>query len=232
MSSKKMEFLFGDRVLQLQILDILKAPVDVIVNPANGSLIHGGALALDIQNAAGKELEEQSRQLIEEYGELDSGMAVFTSAGNLPYKSVVHAVGPRMGEGDEQSKLEQAILRSLLLCETNDWSSIAFPAISTGVFKVPVSICARAFYKSITHFWDARNECSMEKIVICLTNNNFQDFFDSFREESFDESNKPITVDKTNQKDIGDDIENVGIIDISESDLDTDSNDEVNDWFK
>ena len=228
-----MEFLFGDRVLQLQILDILKAPVDVIVNPANGSLIHGGALALQIQNAAGAELKKQSEQIITEYGELESGMAVFTSAGNLPFKSVIHAVGPRMGEGYEQSKLEQAFLRSLLLCETNDWSSIAFPAISTGVFKVPVSICASACYKAITHFWDARNDCCIDKILICLTENNFQSFFESFREESIDEDvsdsdEKLITV----SSEASDIEENIGIIDIDESEVEINSNDEVNNWFK
>jgi len=150
MPKKKMEFLYGDRVLQLQICDILKAPVDVIVNPANGALMHGGGLALKIQDAAGSELEKQSRLLIAEHGELESGMAVYTSAGNLPYKAVIHAVGPIMGEGYEQDKLEQVFSRSLLLCETNDWQSIAFPAISTGVFRVPVNICAQACYKAIT----------------------------------------------------------------------------------
>ena len=169
MTAQKMEFLYGDRVLQLQVLDILKSPVDVIVNPANGALVHGGGLALKIQNAAGEELEQQSKTLIKEYGVLDSGMAVYSSAGKLPYKAVIHAVGPRMGEGDEQAKLEKVFLRSLLLCETNDWSSIAFPAISTGIFRVPVEICATAAFKAITHFWDARSECVVEKIIICLT---------------------------------------------------------------
>lgn len=229
MTSQKMEFLYGDRVLQLQVLDILKSSVDVIVNPANGSLMHGGGLALKIQNAAGLELEKQSKTLIKEYGLLESGMAVYTSAGNLPFKAVIHAVGPQQGEGFEQSKLEQVFLRSLLLCETNDWSSIAFPAISTGIFRVPVTVCAAACFKAITHFWDARSDCIVEKIIVCLTPNNFEAFFNAFREESFDESeqsnSKPTFINNDSEE------EKVGYIEIDENDI-TDKDDEISDWFK
>ena len=224
-----MEFLYGDRVLQLQVLDILKSPVDVIVNPANGSLMHGGGLALKIQNAAGKEFEQQSRKLIAEHGELESGMAVYTTAGQLPYAAVIHAVGPIMGEGYEQDKLEQVFSRSLLLCETNDWQSIAFPAISTGVFRVPVPICAQACYKAITHFWDARNSSAVEKIIICLTENNFDSFFSAFREKSFDKlsptEEMPLGAANTSDE------ERTGYIEINEDDL-PEQDDEIQDWFK
>ncbi len=224
-----MEFLYGDRVLQLQVLDILKSPVDVIVNPANGSLMHGGGLALKIQNAAGSELEQQSRTLIAEHSELESGMAVYTSAGKLPYKAVIHAVGPIMGEGYEQDKLEQVFSRSLLLCETNDWQSIAFPAISTGIFRVPVNICAQACYKAITHFWDARSSCSVEKIIICLTENNFPAFFDAFREESFD--NKLLIEEQASVDKAASAEDKVGYIEIDENEI-SDKDDEIQDWFK
>ncbi len=229
MTKQKMEFLYGDRRLQLQVLDILTAPVNVIVNPANRSLIHGGGLALKIQNAAGFELEQQSRALIEEHGELDSGMAVYTGAGNLIFDAVIHAVGPIMGEGDEQHKLEQVFSRSLLLCETNDWQSIAFPAISTGIFRVPVPVCAQACYKAITHFWDARSTCAVEKIIICLTENNFKEFFESFREESFD--NESVTSKQTGLKNDSSSKDKVGYIEIDENDI-LDQDDEIQDWFK
>jgi len=232
MTTQKMEFLFGDRVLQLHVLDILKAPVDVIVNPANGSLVHAGGLALHIQNAAGSMLQQQSQTLINEYGQLESGMAVFTTAGNLPYNAVIHAVGPQQGEGHEASKLEQVFLRSLLLCETNDWSSIAFPAISTGIFRVPIDVCAKACFKAITHFWDARSECVVEKIIICLTKNNFQSFFDAFREESFDDSSiihQPSTSILQQSEDTE---EKIGTLDLKEADSVIKEDDEVNDWFK
>ncbi|MBN4080639.1 macro domain-containing protein [Beggiatoa alba] len=229
MTAQKMEFLYADRLLQLQIIDILKSPVDVIVNPANGSLMHGGGLALKIQNAAGMELEQQSRTHIAEHGTLESGMAVYTSAGQLPFKAVIHAVGPIMGEGHEQATLEQVFSRSLLLCETNDWSSIAFPAISTGIFRVPVNICARACYKAITHFWDARNDCIVTKIMVCLTEGNFKEFVMAFREESFDKhspsNTKPVLTDNTTSE------EKTGYIEIDENDVPSEE-DEINHWFK
>lgn len=233
MASQNMEFLYGDRVLQLQVLDILKSPVDVIVNPANGALVHGGGLALQIQNAAGSELEQQSKTLIKEYGVLESGMAVYTSAGKLDYKAVIHAVGPTQGEGHEQTKLEQVFLRSLLLCETNNWSSIAFPAISTGVFRVPVEVCAQASFKAITHFWDARSECIVDKIIICLTKNNFDVFFNAFREKSFDEisdSTEPNSY-SVNSESLNSSEEKVGFVEIDEDSV-QESDDEINDWFK
>ncbi len=88
-----MRFLYGDRELILEVADLLAAPVDVIVNAANGMLLHGGGVAGQIQQRAGERLKMESQQLIREYGALESGMAVYTSAGELSYKAVIHAVG-------------------------------------------------------------------------------------------------------------------------------------------
>ena len=140
MDKKAMQFLFGDRELILKVSDLLSAPVDVIVNPSNTGLSHGDGLAGQILQYAGEVLQKESDQLIREYGQLESGMAVYTTAGQLPYKAIIHAVGPKMGEGDEQEKIELAVSRSLKLCEINEWQSVAFPAISTGVFNVPVEV--------------------------------------------------------------------------------------------
>lgn len=226
MSQKSMQFLFGDRELRIEVADILRAPVDVIVNPANGQLQHGGGLAAIILQAAGEQLQIDSDRLVKEYGELESGMAVYTEAGQLPFKAVIHAVGPMMGEGNEQHKLEQAILRSLLLCEANDWKSIAFPAISAGVFRVPIEICAQAFFRAITHFWDARQECVLEKIIICLTERHFQAFFAAFREDaaSDEKTEQPQAVAKPGH-------EPVGYIELDETEVNT-GNEDIDDWFK
>lgn len=219
-----MQFLYGDRELRLEIGDLLSAEVDVIVNPANSWLSHDRGLAAQILSAAGDLLATQSSRLIEEYGQIESGMAVYTDAGNLPYKAVIHAVGPTMGEGEEQRKIEQAVSRSLLLCETNDWHSIAFPAISSGYANVPIETCAQAFFRSITHFWDARQESAIEKIFICLTNEQFRPFFDAFREEAMYEPVAP-NISDTPKK------EAVGHIVLNEEDL-TDNDGDIADWFK
>ena len=218
-----MQFLYGDRELWIGVNDLLTTEVEVIVNSANSELTHSRGLAAQILAAAGDELANQSAQLIREYGSIESGMSVYTTAGHLPYKAVIHAVGPIMGEGDEQHKIEQAVSRSLLLCETNDWHSIAFPPISTDFFNVPVEICAQAFFRAITHFWDARQESAVEKILICLTNENFRSFFDAFREDAIGEPAEQ-TISITPK-------ESVGYIALDEEEL-NEIDDEIADWFK
>jgi len=165
-SKTSMQFLYGDRELWVGINDLLTAEVEVIVNPTNSGLSHSGGLAAQILAAAGEELADQSAQLIQEYGSIESGMAVYTTAGHLSYKAIIHAVGPTMGEGDEQHKIEQAVSRSLLLCEANDWSSIAFPAISCGVYGYPITEACRIAVDTVCSILH-KNQ-TIEKIVFML----------------------------------------------------------------
>ena len=212
-------------------------PVDVIVNPANGGLSHGGGVAGQIAQQGGDIIQAESDLFIKEHGMLESGMVAITTAGHLPYAAVIHAVGPKMGEGDEKRKIQQAISRSLQLCDMHDWKSIAFPAISSGIFAVPIEISAQAFFRAITSFWDARMDTSPEKVIICLTDKNFLPFLHAFREESFKRDGK--SNDKLDQKQKLDikikqtDTEpEVGIVNLSEDDVSSLDDDEVNDWFK
>lgn len=226
MNQAAMRFLFGDRELILTAGDLLSAKVEVIVNPANRSLAHTGGLALQILQQAGDQLQRESEQLIREYGEIDTGMAVYTTAGALPFKAIIHAIGPAMGEGDEQRKLEQAVSRSLQLCEVNEWRSVAFPAISTGNFDVPVEICAQAFYRAITRFWDARHESPVEKVIVYLSQRHFRSFFDAFREHGLaTEEVTPGALQPGGE-------EAVGEFDLSEQDIAALDDVDINKWFK
>ena len=128
--------------------DLLKEPVEAIVNAANGHLAHGGGVAGIISRAAGPELQSESDRLVAARGPLPTGSAVVTTAGQLPFKGVIHAVGPRYGEGDEESKLVQALGDAFRLAEERGWRSVAFPAVSSGIFAVPLEICARAYLKA------------------------------------------------------------------------------------
>ena len=232
-----MQFLFGDRELIIKVADLLAAPVDVIVNPANGGLSHGGGVAGQISQQGGATIQAESDLFIKEHGELESGMVAFTSAGHLPYKVVLHAVGPKMGEGDEQRKIQLAVSRSLQLCDMHDWKSIAFPAISSGIFGVPIEISARAFFRAITSYWDARIDASPEKIYICLTEKNFHAFLHAFREESFtqDGTNDDAENRKTDEtvKNNNVDVEpEAGIVNLNEEDISALENSDMDDWFK
>ncbi|MEA3471173.1 MAG: macro domain-containing protein, partial [Thermodesulfobacteriota bacterium] len=124
--------------------NLLKEPVDAIVNAANGMLSHGGGVAAAIARAAGSSLVEEGNKLVREQGAVPTGGAVVTTAGNLPFKGVVHAVGPRKGDGEEEKKLVQAVESAFVRAHEQGWTSISFPGISSGIFAVPLDICARA----------------------------------------------------------------------------------------
>ena len=128
--------------------NLLEEPVDAIVNAANGHLAHGGGVAGVISRAAGPELQRESDTLVQRHGPYPSGTAVATTAGALPFKAVIHAVGPRHGEGDEEAKLVSALSNAFSLAAGRGWLSIAFPAVSSGIFAVPLDICARAYLES------------------------------------------------------------------------------------
>lgn len=128
--------------------NLLEEPVEAIVNAANGHLAHGGGVAGIIARAAGPELQTESNLLIEKMGVLPAGSAVVTTAGKLPFKGVIHAVGPRQGEGDEETKLFQALANAFERARERGWASVSFPAVSSGIFAVPLEVCARAYARA------------------------------------------------------------------------------------
>lgn len=125
--------------------NLLEEPVDAIVNAANGHLAHGGGVAGVISRAAGPALQAESDRVASTKGPFPSGAAVVTGAGKLPFKGVIHAVGPQRGEGDEEKKLVQALSTAFELAKEKGWETVSFPAVSAGIFAVPVEICARAY---------------------------------------------------------------------------------------
>lgn len=140
--------------------NLLDEPVDAIVNAANGHLAHGGGVAGIISRAAGPELQAESDRLVRERGPFPTGSAVITGAGRLPFKGVLHAVGPRFGDGDEEAKLIQALTSAFGQAHQRGWS-VAFPAVSSGIFAVPLDICARAYLKAV-------RACALSKVRLCL----------------------------------------------------------------
>ena len=141
--------------------NLLDEPVDAIVNAANGHLAHGGGVAAIISRAAGPELQAESDRLVRERGPFPTGSAVVTTAGKLPFKGVIHAVGPRQGEGDEEAKLFQALASAFEKARERNWQSVSFPAVSSGIFAVPLPVCARAYLK-------AMRAAPLSKVRLCL----------------------------------------------------------------
>lgn len=144
--------------------DITAESVDVIVNAANPHLRHGGGVAGAIVRKGGNIIQEESDKI----GHVPVGMAAMTSAGQLRADHVIHAVGPRWGEGDEDEKLKNAVTSSLLLADENRLKSISLPAISAGIFGFPLERCAQIILQTIRDFFEQRPDNSLKEVRICL----------------------------------------------------------------
>ena len=158
----------GGRAFEVVTGDLLSEPVDAIVNAANGRLAHGGGIAAAIARAAGPALDEEGRRLVAERGEVAVGEAVVTTAGRLPFKGVIHAVGPHQGLGQEEDRLVQALGAAFRRAHERGWASVSFPAVSSGIFAVPKDVCARAYVRSVRGFFAAHPETSLRRVRLCL----------------------------------------------------------------
>ncbi|MCU0243143.1 MAG: macro domain-containing protein [Vicinamibacteria bacterium] len=148
--------------------DLLKQSVDTIVNAANGHLAHGGGIAAAIASAAGPELINEGDRYVAAHGALSTGGAVKTTAGRLPFKAVIHVVGPRQGQGNEEALLEQALLAAFQFAEENGWTSLAFPAVSSGIYAVPAEVCAEAYLRAVRCFFCERSDSTLRTIRLVL----------------------------------------------------------------
>lgn len=144
--------------------DITSEKVDAIVNAANSYLKHGGGVAGAIVRKGGNIIQVESDKI----GYLDAGKAAMTTAGDLPARFVIHAVGPRWGEGEEERKLKDAVLNSLRLAEENQLQSISLPAISSGIFGFPKDRCAEIILASVREYMRNNREGSLKRVHICL----------------------------------------------------------------
>ncbi|MFX1561861.1 MAG: macro domain-containing protein [Promethearchaeota archaeon] len=143
--------------------DITDLATDVIVNAANESLQLGGGVAGAIRRRGGPAIQREC----DDIGGTPVGTAVITTGANLKARYVIHAVGPRWGEGNEDQKLASAVRHALKLADGRRLRSIAFPAISTGIFGFPKEQAAKIILETTIQFLKA-NETSLRRIVFCL----------------------------------------------------------------
>jgi len=155
--------------------DLTELAVDAIVNAANAQLVLGGGVAGAIRMKGGPAIQEECDRI----GGTTVGQAVITGAGNLKARHVIHAVGPRYGEGDEDKKLENATNNSLKRATEKNLESIAFPAISTGIFGFPIERCATIMLDTVRRFLE-NEPTSLKQVFLCLwTKRDFDIFGDA-----------------------------------------------------
>ncbi|CAN9509740.1 unnamed protein product [Ophioblennius macclurei] len=147
--------------------DMTKQHADALVNPANESLEHGGGLAAALSTAGGPQVQIESRNKVRQSGKISVGTAVMTTSGNLKCKQLIHVVGPTNGQvgGQERPLLEKTVRSALDLAETMHFKSIAIPSISSGLFGVPLAVCAEAIVAAVKTF-GSQGGRSLNKIIL------------------------------------------------------------------
>lgn len=158
-------------ILELIQGDITDLDTDAIVNAANTALTLGGGVAGAIRRKGGPKIQEECNRI----GGTHVGGAVITTGRNLQAKYVIHAVGPRHGEEHEDAKLKDATLNSLILADKNNLKTMAFPAISTGIFGFPKDRCATIMLSTTIAYLEGPSK--LEKVIYCLYDQNTFEIF-------------------------------------------------------
>ncbi|WP_068941238.1 O-acetyl-ADP-ribose deacetylase [Chryseobacterium timonianum] len=151
--------------------DITKIHADAIVNAANTSLLGGGGVDGAIHRAGGPQILEECRTIRNRQGKCSTGEAVVTTAGNLPAKYVIHTVGPVWNEDEEKclQLLSECYNNSLKLAESLGVKTIAFPNISTGIYKFPKELAGEIALNEVRKFYSD----SIEKVIfVCFDEEN------------------------------------------------------------
>jgi O-acetyl-ADP-ribose deacetylase (regulator of RNase III) len=158
----------GERALQIVKGDITQEHVDAIVNAANAQLQHSAGVAGTIVRRGGAVIQIASDAWIQEHGPVSNAEPAYTTAGRLTCRYVIHAVGPVWGEGHEDAKLAAAVTGSLQLADRLELTSIAFPAISTGVFGFPKERAAKVILLAIRNYFKQNPASKLRQVRLTL----------------------------------------------------------------
>lgn len=169
-----MEKIVNGKKITLLRGDLTDLAVDAVVNAANTRLQLGGGIAGAIRMKGGPSIQEECDKI----GPIKVGEAAITTGGNLKASHVIHAVGPVYGEGNDDEKLRNATLNSLKTATVNGLATIAFPAISTGIFGFPKDRCARIMLTAVNEY--LKNEkTSLVEIIFCLWSKEDLELFEN-----------------------------------------------------
>ncbi|MFB0566169.1 MAG: macro domain-containing protein [Candidatus Aminicenantaceae bacterium] len=173
------EWITNGKKLKLVEGNIVLLDVEAVVNAANKNLILGGGVAGAIRQFGGPTIQEECNKI----GPIEVGEAALTGGGNLKAKYVIHAAGPVYGEGDEDEKLRMATLNSLRIAREKTINSIAFPAISAGIFGFPIKRCSEIMIKVATDYLREKDNEYPKEIIFCLYGQEAYSVFQDTLEE-------------------------------------------------
>ncbi|MDH4164269.1 MAG: macro domain-containing protein [Nitrospirota bacterium] len=163
----------NNTTIRLVSEDLTERDTDAIVNAANSFLQHGGGVAGAIVRKGGKAIQEESDRI----GFVPVGGAAMTGAGSLKARHVIHTVGPRMGEGDENAKLTKAITSVLELAASEGLRSISVPAISAGIFGFPKDRCGEILMRETASYLKQHPDTSLILIEFCIFDREAYGYF-------------------------------------------------------
>ncbi|XP_024433831.1 protein mono-ADP-ribosyltransferase PARP9 isoform X2 [Desmodus rotundus] len=155
--------------------DLTRHAVDAVVNAANENLIHGGGLAHALVKAGGQEIQEESTRLVSRHGKIPTGEVVFTGAGRLPCKLIIHAVGPRWVEMHREYciyQLQRAIVNILNSVTSGKppIETVAIPAVSSGIFQFPLHLCTQIIVETIRNYFQRIQQTGTLKQIHLVSN--------------------------------------------------------------
>jgi O-acetyl-ADP-ribose deacetylase (regulator of RNase III) len=158
------------QILALEHGDLTEARVDAIVNAANSHLAHGGGVAGAIVRRGGRVIQQESDDWLARHGPAGHERPALTSAGALPARAVIHAVGPiwQDGQQDEPANLRAAYTSALALAHAQGFASVAFPSISTGIFGFPVAQGAQIAVGAALDFMAAHPDSPLREVRFVL----------------------------------------------------------------
>jgi len=170
----------GHALLEIHVADITTLDVDAVVNAANRSLLGGGGVDGAIHRAAGPGLHEECKAL----GGCATGSAKITAGHRLKAKHVIHAVGPvwNGGGSDEEALLAGCYRTALDLAAAHDLASIAYPAISTGIYRFPADLAARIAVGTVTSEIAAKPRGIARVVFCCFSADIAEHHKDAFAE--------------------------------------------------
>jgi O-acetyl-ADP-ribose deacetylase (regulator of RNase III) len=146
--------------------DLTQEAVDAIVNAANEWLKHGGGVAGAIVARGGEQIQRESDEWVRLHGPIHHERPAWTSGGRLPARYVIHVVGPRWGEGDEEMRLRTTVRSALELAVSLGVQSIAFPLISAGIFGYPPMQAAQVILETLKAWGREHTSPSDLRLVI------------------------------------------------------------------